>query len=77
MRGVQTHRCIARPWAPRDKTDAGLAGEFAVSIRHVGRASFLAADDEFEFIFDIMQRIQHRQIRFAGHAKTDFSAVQY
>ena len=60
----------------RDEADTGAACELAIGVGHVGGAAFLAADDEFEFIFNVVHRIQHGEIRFTGHAEGGVRAVR-
>ena len=55
----------ARP--ARHKADARLAGELALRLGHHGRTAFLAAHGHGDV--GIVQRIEHGQVAFAGHAK--------
>ena len=63
--GVDADRRIGGSRATRHDCHAGTAGELAVGIRHVSRAAFLTAHDEFQAIGDVVERIEDRQIAFA------------
>ncbi|MCY1436506.1 hypothetical protein D9M71_526340 [compost metagenome] len=67
--GVHAHRGIGGTRATGNEADARLAGQLAVGLGHVGRSTLLAADDQVDFILHVMQRIEHRQVAFAGHAE--------
>ncbi len=73
-------RCPAAPYAARHwhgvaprparhHANAWPPGQLAMRRRHVGRPGFMAAGDDFEAVPHLAQRIQHRQIAFAGHAE--------
>jgi hypothetical protein len=53
--------------AARDKTNAGPPRLLAPGFRHHRGAALVAADGDGDAA--VMQRIQHRQIGFAGHAE--------
>jgi hypothetical protein len=57
----------ARP--ARDERDSRPPGQLPVSLRHVGDAALLAADDETEPVPDVVERIEHGEIALARYAK--------
>src|SRR5690606_18103032 len=56
---------------------ARLARELAVGLRHVGRAAFLATDDEPEPILDVEQAIEKRQVALARNAERHAGALRH
>ena len=75
IRSVHADRRVGGAGSAGDEGDAGLSGEFAVGIRHIGDAAFLPADDEFEFITALVNGVEHRQVGLAGNAETEIGAV--
>jgi hypothetical protein len=73
--GMQSDAGIGGTRTTRDESDARLAGELAVGLGHVGRSAFLAADDEAERVALGVERVERRQVAFAGHAKDRVGAV--
>ena len=73
VRRVHADRGVGRAGAARDEADAGLAGQLAVGLGHEGRAAFLAADDEADA--RVVQRVEHVEVAFAGHAEGGVDAV--
>ena len=67
--GMQTDAGIGRPRAAGDEADPGLAGELAVSFRHVGRAALLAADDVADRVALGIERVECREVALAGDAE--------
>ncbi len=53
--------------AAGDETHAGPAGHLADRLRHHGGAALLPADGDGEIA--VMERVEHREIALAGHAK--------
>ena len=66
---------LVAPGTAGDEADAGLAGELAVGLRHVGRAAFLAADDVADRVALGVKRVERREIALAGHAEDRVGAV--
>ena len=58
-----------------DEGDAGLAGQLAVGLRHVGGAAFLTADDVSDRVALRIERIEGSEIAFARHAEDRVGAV--
>ena len=75
--GVHADRAVGRAGAARDEQHAGLAGELAVGLRHVGGAAFLAADDELQLVAHVVQAVEHRQVALAGHAERHLHALRH
>ena len=73
VRGVHADGGVGRPGAARDEADAGLARQLAVGLGHERGAAFLAVDDEADV--RVVQRVQHVEIAFAGHAEGGVHAV--
>jgi hypothetical protein len=72
---VHARRRIGGAGAARDEAHAGLPCELAVRLGHHRRATFLAADGQFDR--RIVQRVEHGQVAFAGHAEDVAHAVQH
>ena len=70
---VDAGRRIGGARTARDEANAGPAGKLALAIGHHRRSAFLAADDGADR--RIVQRIEHRQIGFSGHAEDTLDAV--
>ncbi|KAG1318757.1 hypothetical protein G6F63_015069 [Rhizopus arrhizus] len=64
--GVHADAGVGGARAARHEADAGLAGQLAVGLGHIGRATFLAADDRLDGIGVRVQRVDAGQIAFAG-----------
>ena len=73
---VHADRGVARPRSPGYQADARLAGELAVSLRHVGGAVLVAAGDEADGVAGVMEGVEHRQVALAGDAEGGVHAVQ-
>ena len=73
--GMQSDAGIGGTRTARDEGDAGLAGELAVGLGHVGRPAFLAADDEAHGVALGVERVERRQVAFARHAEDRIGAV--
>ena len=67
VRDVNARRGIGGTGPARHKADAGLARELALRLGHHGRAAFLATHGHADV--GIVQRIEHGQVAFAGHAE--------
>ena len=63
------------PGSARHQRDPGPAGQLAVRLGHVRRAAFLPADDQPQRFARIVQGVEHRQIAFAGNAKSQIDAL--
>src|SRR4029077_14182885 len=66
---------IGRAWPARHETYAGTAGQPRRADRHHRRARLLPADGDFKR--GIMQRVEHGEIGFAGHAEHMFDALGF
>ncbi|MNL15555.1 hypothetical protein D3C87_1365460 [compost metagenome] len=66
-RGVHADAGVGGAGAARDKADAGLAGQLAIGLGHIGGAAFLAADDRLDRIGVLVERVDAGQIAFAGN----------
>ena len=53
----------------------GLAGELAVSLRHVRRAAVLPGHGQLDRVARIMERVEHREIALAGYAESVLDTV--
>jgi hypothetical protein len=73
VRDVHAGRRVGGTGAARDEADAGLAGELALRLGHHGRAAFLAAHGHVDG--RVVQRVEHGQKAFAGHAEELLDAV--
>ncbi len=76
-RGMNTDTRVGRARAARDETNAGTAGQFTVSLGHVGGAAFLAADHELDFVTRIVERIESGEIAFTRHTEHHVDAVHF
>ena len=74
-RGVHADRTVGSAGTARHEQQAGLPGELGRRFRHVRGTAFLAADDEFELVFQVMQAVQHRQETLARNAEGEARAV--
>ena len=74
-RGVDADRRMAGAGTARHHADAGLAGQLAVGLGHVGGAGLVAGVDELEAVAHVEQRIQHFQIALARYAEGHVGAV--
>ena len=66
---------LVAPRAARDEAHAGPPGELAVRLGHHGCAAFLAADGQLDG--RVVQRVEHGEVRLAGHAEDVLHAVQH
>ena len=74
-RGMDPDAGVAGPRTAGDDADAGLAGQLAIGLGHVGGAGFLAAGDQADFVLDVIERVEEREITFAGDGKDGVGAV--
>ena len=72
-RDVHAVRAVGRARAAGDHGDAGPAGELAVSLRHHGGTTLLAADHVADLA--VVERIEEPEIAFAGDAERQVDAV--
>ena len=56
----------ATPW---------LTGQLRVRLGHERCTRFVAIDDELDHLAGVIQRVEHRQITFAGDAKSVVDAL--
>ena len=75
LRRVDADRCVRCAGAARDEADAGLAGELAAGLGHVGRTALVPADDHPEAVLPIVERIEHGEIALTGHAEGEIGAL--
>ena len=73
--GVHADAGVGGAGAAGDEADAGLAGEFAVRLGHVGGAAFLAADHGLDGVLVFIERVDAGQVTFAGHQENAARAV--
>ncbi len=66
---MHAHAGVAGARAAGDQADAGLAGQLAIGLGHVGGAGLVAAGDDPDAIGNIGQGVEQRQIALAGHAE--------
>jgi hypothetical protein len=66
-------RGVGRARSARHKAHAGATGQPGARDRHHRRARLLPADGDVKR--GIMQRVEHGEIRFAGHAKHMLDAL--
>ncbi len=52
-----------------DHADAGLAGQLAIGLRHVGGAGLVAGIIEGQPVGNVMERVEHLEIALARHAE--------
>jgi len=74
VRDVNARRSIGGTRTARHKADTGLAGQLALGLSHHGRTALLAADGDGDV--GIVERIEHGQVAFAGHAEQLLHAVE-
>ena len=75
MRRMHADRGVGRAGAAGDHADAGLAGQLAVSLRHIGGAGFVAAGDDLDPVAHIGEGIEDGEIALAGDAEDAVDAV--
>jgi hypothetical protein len=73
--GMQSDAGVGGARTARDESDAGLAGQLAVGLGHVGGAAFLAADDVADRVALGIERVQRSQVAFARHAEDGVGAM--
>ncbi len=73
--GMQSDAGIGGARPAGHKTDAGLAGQLAVGLRHVGRAAFLAADDVADRVALGVERVERGEVALARNAEDRVGAV--
>ncbi len=73
VRDVYTGRRVGGTRAARHKTDARLAGQFALRLGHHGRAAFLAAHGDVDA--GVVQRVKHGEETFTRHTEQLLHAV--
>ena len=73
--GMQSDAGIGGAGTARDEGDAGLSGQFSVSLRHVGGAALLAADDVADGVALGVQRVEGGQVALAWHPEDRVGAV--
>ncbi|MNE33919.1 hypothetical protein D3C80_1276150 [compost metagenome] len=69
MRRVHPDAGMGRARSARDHADAGLAGQLAIGLGHVGGAGLMAADDDLDLVAHVGQGVEHGQIAFARHTE--------
>ena len=58
-----------RARSARDERNAGPSDQLAVRLRHVRGAAFVPAYDERQPLADVVQRVEHGEVAFAGNAE--------
>ena len=74
-RSMDADRGVRCPRSARHQRDPGPAGQLAVRLGHVRRAAFMPAHDQPQLVARIVQGVEHRQIAFAGNAKSQIDAL--
>ncbi|MNQ95219.1 hypothetical protein D3C85_1107680 [compost metagenome] len=72
---MHTHRGVGGARPAGHEADAGLAGQLAVGLGHVGGAAFLPADDEVDDFAGVVQGVEHGQVAFTGNAEGALDTV--
>ena len=75
-RDMHPGACVRGAGSARHHANAGLTRELSVSLGHHRSPALLAADDERHGLAGVVQRIDHRKVALAGHAKNELGAVQ-
>ena len=75
-RRVDADRGVAGAGAAGDEAHARAPGRLAPGLRHVGGAALLAAGDDRDPVARAVQRVERREIAFAGHAEHRVDAVE-
>jgi hypothetical protein len=75
-RRVHADRCMRRARAARDDRHAGTARQLADGFSHVGSRRLVTAHDRLNSRGLVVQRIEHRQKTFAGHAEHALDAMR-
>ncbi|MND46572.1 hypothetical protein D3C80_374480 [compost metagenome] len=72
---VHTHRGVGGARPAGHEADAGLAGQLAVGLGHVGGAAFLPADDQVDGFAGVVQGIEDGEVAFTGNAEGALDTV--
>ena len=75
MRRMHADGGMGRAGAAGDHADAGLAGQLAVSLGHIGGAGLVAAGDDLDRVAHIGEGIEDGEIALAGDAEDAVDAV--
>ena len=75
-RGVDANRGVGRARAAGHKTDSWSPGQFAPGLGHIGSAAFLAASDQTEPVFDVVQGVQDLEVAFTRNPESRVGAVR-
>ena len=75
MRRMHADGGMGRAGAAGDHADAGLAGQLAIGLRHIGGAGLVAAGDDLDFVAHIGEGIEDGEIALARDAEDAVDAV--
>jgi len=67
---------VARARTAGDHADAGLAGQLAVRLGHVRRATLVAGVHEPEPVSRVVERVEQREVALPGDAERHLRAVE-
>ena len=68
LRDMDANGGVAGAGAAGDHADAGGAVQLAVGFGHIRRTGLVAGVDQGEPVLHVMQRVQHLEVAFTGHA---------
>jgi hypothetical protein len=74
-RRVDAAEAVRGARAAGDEADAGLAGELAPRLRHVGGAALVPAGEQRDGVLGIVQRVERGEVALARHAERRLDAV--
>src|SRR3954466_11162760 len=66
---VDAYRRMRGSGAPGDERNPRAARQLAVRVRHVGRARFVATDDEADLLALVVEAVEEREVALAGDAE--------
>ena len=75
-RGVHAYRGVRRAGPARDDCHAGSTGELADCFGHIGRGSFVPADDGLDAFGLIVQRVEYGKKTLAGNTEHTFDTMR-
>ena len=75
MRRVHADGGVGRARTARDHADAGLAGQLAVGLGHVGGAGLVAAGDDLDLVAHVGEGVEDGEIALARDAEDAVDAV--
>ena len=73
--GVNANRRVGRAGTARDESDARLAGQLRIGIRHEGRAGFVPVHDQLDHLARVVERVKHADVALPGHTESVVDAL--